>query len=90
MLKHTTGTKYEYNVKYIREKWYEWFVMEVEEGAYMPFYLPIRYNYLRGTQTAWIWYLIPIVIPMFLCKELILHLFRDTRFLLNSWSKYNK
>ena len=89
MLKQTTKTKYGYNVKYIRDNWKEWFVMKIEQGGYMPFYLPVKHDYMTNCSTAWIWYLIPIVIPIYLIKELVLHVFKDTRQMLNDWIKYN-
>ena len=90
MLIEETKTKYGFTTRrYIRDKWTEWFVMDIEKGGYMPFYLPVKFNYMNQCSTAWIWYLIPVVIPLFLIRELAYHVYKETRRILNEWIKYN-
>jgi hypothetical protein len=72
---------------YKRDKWYEWFVVEVGEGGYMPFYYPVKKNHNRLTMTSWICFLVPFVLVIELFKAFIKSLYLDTRNLLDMWLK---
>ena len=68
-----------------RDKWYEWFRLEIEEGSVRRFYFPVEQNIMRRTTICWVWYLIPFILPIRLISVATGAIYRDTRYILNDW-----
>ena len=59
-------------VKYVRENWKEWFVLDVGEGLMVPrFYLPVRRPIYKLALECWIFPLAPIVWIFYLVKAIV-------------------
>lgn len=82
-----TNKKYSYYTTE-RDKWYEWFRLEIEEGSAWRFYFPIERVWNRRTVICWVWYLVPFVLFIRLFQVAIKSIYLDTRQLLDDWKKY--
>jgi hypothetical protein len=67
-----------------RDKWHEWFRLEVSEGEAWRFYFPIERNLMRNTYTCWIWYLVPFVLTIRMVQVAVRSLYLDSRDMLHS------
>lgn len=71
-----------------KDKWYEWFRLEIEEGLAWRFYFPTERIPQRNTMICWVWYLVPFVLFVRLFIVAISSIYFDSRKMLNDWKKY--
>jgi len=65
-------------VRYTREHWREFFMVEVGHGhAYPRFFLPTHRSYMRGTTYTWIFPLAPFVLLFVILRGALWNIWRD-------------
>ncbi len=72
-----------------RDKWHEWFRLEIAEGMRWRFYFPIERDLIRGCYICWVWYLVPFVLAIRMVQVAVRSLYLDSRDMLHSWKTFH-
>lgn len=73
-----------------REKWHEWFRVEIGDGYCMRFYFPTEKVYGKNLTVCWVWYLVPFVLFGKMFAIFVKSIYLDTRDLLDEWKECRK
>lgn len=69
-------------------KWYKWFRREVSFYEYYRFYFPTDRNHTKAIAICWIWYLVPFVLVIKLCRIAVIAVYKDVLYTIEDWIDY--